>query len=68
MDWKQVISELISSGLTQCEIAKAAGVAQSAISELYTGKTTEPRYSTGLRLMQLRRRKPKKSLHEKAEA
>ena len=55
MDWKQLILEITSSGMTQAEVAAEAGLAQSAISDLVTGKTTEPRYSTGKKLVAIRR-------------
>ena len=51
MDWKQLIADITASGLTQAEIASRSGLAQSAISELATGKTVEPRYSTAKKLI-----------------
>lgn len=62
MDWKDLLSDLFAFGLTQSVIAERIGVAQSAISELATGKTKEPRWSTGQKLQTLhrglKRRKP----------
>lgn len=56
MDWKQLISELQATGLTQTQLSERTGLAQSAISELATGKTTEPKWTTGDKL---------KALHKK---
>ena len=53
MNWKQLTSDLIQSGLTQAEIAKAIGCGQTTISELQTGKTDNPRSSVGLALIAL---------------
>ncbi len=55
MDWKQLITEITQFGLTQAEIASRTGMAQSAISELATGKTSEPRFSTGRKILALHR-------------
>lgn len=63
MDWKDLLSEMFANGLTQTVIAERVGVAQSAISELATGKTKEPRWSTGQKLRSLYRatkRRPSK--------
>lgn len=51
--WRDIITELRLMGLTQMELAGHCGVNQSAISELLTGKTTDPRYSTGASLLAL---------------
>lgn len=56
MDWKQIIFELQATGLTQTQLADRIAVAQSAISELATGKTTEPKFSTGDRLRALHKK------------
>lgn len=63
MDWKDLLSELFASGMTQTVVAERIGVAQSAISELATGKTKEPRWTTGQKLRALHRstkRRPSK--------
>ncbi|MBN8493225.1 MAG: helix-turn-helix domain-containing protein [Burkholderiales bacterium] len=51
--WPELIAGLIRSGLTQPQLAEAAGCGQSTISELLRGKTTDPRTSTGLVLLRL---------------
>lgn len=67
MQWKNVIAEIQSTrGLTQPQIAEAAGCAQATISDLATGKTAEPRFSLGQALLALRK-KPTRKL-AKAEA
>ena len=53
MDWKQLIADLAQLGISQAEIATKTGIAPSAISELATGKTREPRWTTGQKLRTL---------------
>jgi len=63
MDWKQLIFDITSLGLSQADISTKTGIAPSAISELATGKTKEPRWSTGQKLRSLYRatkRRPSK--------
>jgi transcriptional regulator with XRE-family HTH domain len=45
MTWVDTISLLKEAGYTQPEIAEACGCAQSTISDLATGKNTDPRTS-----------------------
>lgn len=53
--WKDIIAAIQASrGWTQPQIAKATGCAQTTISDLATGKTTEPRYSLGQALLELK--------------
>ena len=49
----QLVNALIRDGLTQVQIAKLAGCAQTTISELQTGKTLDPRSSVGMALSAL---------------
>lgn len=65
MDWKQIISELQARGYTQPQIARYCGCGQASISDLATGKTSQPRYSLGELLLQLHR---KRRTPAKAEA
>ncbi len=53
MDWKIIISELLSSGLTQAQIAAAAGVKQPTIAGLLAGTQKDMRWSSGEKLRQL---------------
>lgn len=55
IDWPEVLGSLLSSGMTQPEIAKAAECGQSTVSGLLNKRTTEPRFSLGFRLLALAR-------------
>lgn len=57
MDWQKLISDLIDSGLTQNEIAEAAGTKQASISDIYRGITQDPRSSTGIALIDLAKKR-----------
>ena len=67
MQWKNVIADIQArQGWTQPQIAKAAGCAQATISDLATGKTTEPRFALGQVLLALSKkpaRKTKEAAH-----
>lgn len=62
MDWQKLISELIDSGMTQSEIAEAAGTKQASISDIYRGVTQDPRSSTGIALIDLAKKRKVPSL------
>jgi transcriptional regulator with XRE-family HTH domain len=53
MNWKNIIAELQAWGVTQPQIAAACGCAQATISDLATGKSTEPRYALGQSILSL---------------
>jgi len=53
MDWKKLISELGSQGLSQPQIAAICGCGQATISDLSNGKTKDPRDSLGQALRAL---------------
>ena len=53
MNWQHLIQELIARGWTQKQLAARIGVVQSAISELGTGKTADPKFATGQALVLL---------------
>ncbi len=54
MDWKPVIAQVrAKQGLTQPQLAKLVGCSQACISDLVRGRVREPRYSLGLRLLEL---------------
>jgi predicted XRE-type DNA-binding protein len=57
MDWKTLIENLTAKGWKQQQIAEFCGCQQSVISELATGKTKNPRFSTGQALIAMGRRK-----------
>lgn len=53
MDWKQVITDIKDSGLTQEQIAQCVGVSVGTLSELLHGKVMEPKWSKGSALLRL---------------
>ena len=54
MRWSHVITQIQQRhGLTQPQIAERVGCSQAAISHLHIGRTPEPRYSVGQRLLEL---------------
>ena len=53
MDWKNIISQLISKGYTQQQIAQKCGCGQATISELLRGETQSPRFDLGQKLLDL---------------
>lgn len=53
MDWKQIIGQLQASGLSQPQIAARCGCGQATISDLASGKTSDPRHSLGQALREL---------------
>jgi predicted transcriptional regulator len=55
MNWSELIKELLAAGITQAEIAAAAGAKQSSISDLSRAITQDPRYSTGAALIEFAR-------------
>ena len=59
MDWKQLLGDLRDRGWTQQQIAERVGASQAAISDLNSGKTTNPNYAVGRALDELRSSKEK---------
>jgi transcriptional regulator with XRE-family HTH domain len=57
MNWKQVISDLQAKGFTQVQIALRCGCSQSTVSDISTGRTTEPGASIGLALIAMSKSK-----------
>ena len=56
MEWKNIITALISSGFTQAQIAKEAGVTQPTIAGLMSGAQRDMRWENGNRLLTFYRR------------
>lgn len=56
MDWKTTITEIMSTGWTQKQIAAFCNCGQSNVSDLLLGKVKTPGYDLGVKLLQLRRR------------
>jgi len=69
IDWEQVVDGIIySSGLTGVALAKQMDCSPAYISKLYSGLNGEPRYSFGVKLLSIyrrRRRYMNKSLYPK---
>lgn len=55
MDWKKLIGDLVSTGVTQIEIGKAIGLSQPAISDLLRGRTSRVEWAVGESLIDLHR-------------
>lgn len=53
IDWPALIRSLVTSGLTQPQIAEACACGQSTISDLLNKRTTDPRVSLAFKLMKL---------------
>lgn len=53
MDWNQIVCEIKEHGLTQAQIADAIGVSVGTLSELCSGKVSEPKWSKGDALISL---------------
>lgn len=68
MNWKSIVSDLMSAGLKQSDIAKACECGQASISELHTGHVSNPSSKLGFALLDLHRRKVKQARKRKAEA
>ena len=58
MNWAELISRLQEAGLSQPQIARRCGCAQSTISDLASGNTKDPRFSIGKALVELAETKP----------
>jgi transcriptional regulator with XRE-family HTH domain len=53
MTWKSIVAELQALGLSQPQIANACGCRQGTISAIATGKTAEPKFGLGKKLLEL---------------
>lgn len=53
MNWADLIFRLQEAGLSQPQIARRCGCAQSTISDLASGTTKDPRFSIGKALVEL---------------
>ena len=56
MNWKTYLSAIFEKGLTQEQLAARVGCGQSTISDIYSGKTLDPRSSIGFALWRVGRR------------
>lgn len=58
MDWKKLLTELMTAGMTQKAIGDEIGVSQGAIAQILndtTGKRRGFRYESGAKLVELHR-------------
>jgi ribosome-binding protein aMBF1 (putative translation factor) len=68
MDWKAVISELVSRGMSQKSIAASVPCAQSTISDIARGTTTNPGWQIASSLQALLKKTARRKAKVKAEA
>lgn len=52
INWQELVLALRQQGKTLVEIAKNTGVTYSAIADMSKGRTQDPRFTTGLALIQ----------------
>lgn len=55
MNWKNIIGDLVRSGLTQKQLAEKAGLPQSSVSELIKGTQKTVKWEVGETLIALHR-------------
>jgi hypothetical protein len=60
MQWKNIISDIQASGLTQTEIAERCKCSQSTISELSSTPDRVPTWPIGAALLELRKKTAKR--------
>lgn len=53
MDWKKVIQRIRKRGWSQARIGSHCGVAQSTISDIEHGRTKQPRFLLGMKLVEM---------------
>lgn len=53
MDWNNLVTQIKDTGMTQAQIAKEVGVSEGTLSELCSGKVSEPKWSRGAALIAL---------------
>jgi hypothetical protein len=53
IDFKAIVRSLMARGVTQATIAAYCGCHQCTVSDIATGKTTDPFYSMGVKLLAL---------------
>lgn len=63
---KEIVQNLISSGLTQLEIRSRTGISQASISRIVSGKNSDPRLSVIRALENLLIEVKKQSTEQKA--
>ena len=69
MNWQEKIKEIIDSGMSQTEIATHAGCSNNTIHMQYRGKTLDPTFELGNKILELNKKakaKAKRANKEKA--
>lgn len=62
MDWKKIIQEILSSGMTQAAVAEHVGIKQPSLSEILNSETRKGvRWETGNKLIALHKRVMRKA-------
>lgn len=56
MDWKELIGDLLATGLTQRQLAALCNCGQSTIADIHRGATGEPKHALGERLRALHKK------------
>lgn len=52
MNWKKIIKDLTSVGVTQCFLAKKLGLSQPTVAKFASGKLAEMKYTPGVKLIE----------------
>lgn len=68
MNWKKLIHELCSAGMTQIEISTEVGLAQASISDIARGRTKAPSWEPGQKLIALHSRVIKNKSNQTVES
>ena len=64
---RQLIQELIDTGLSEAEIGDRIGLSQPQVHRLKTGEAKEPKWSVGERLIALHKEKCSKSVRARRQ-
>ena len=68
MDWKKIIYDLYSVGLTQAEISKNTGISQVNLSNAFHEKQKDMTYANGSKLVDFHRKQMRKAQNRKETA
>lgn len=60
-NWQSLVSELISSGMTQHSIAASVGIKQPSLRSILIGATKNPSYPVGQKIIDLHKKVAKAS-------
>jgi predicted XRE-type DNA-binding protein len=53
MDWKNIITEICASGMTQRQVAAEVGIAQPSLCDIANGHTKSPSWPVGDALLRI---------------